>query len=507
MTETKSSKLPHDMGTSQDWQGDYQENIALSSRPVFSIRAKLTLSFSLIFALCTIITLWSIYALKEIQVKIYFLEISGNYMSEIQEARRFEKNFLLYRTNLDDALAHVQSAEKILEVESKTIQAILGQKNYDIMLNQLNQYQRLLYMVGEAPDEPHERDLETELREYGGKMVSFAHKFVAKERESVHKTLSLARKIPFFFLAILIILIIIITWFLVRGILASLTRAMEYTKRIGEGDFTPIMPRRKYRDEFSQLAIAFNRMIHELDKRHRILVESHKLRAIGTLVAGVAHELNNPLNNTMLTAAMLEEDLEELSHEEKMELIQDILKETERSQKIVRNLLDFARAKEYKKVPLSIKKIIDDSINLVMNKVKIAKVNLTKEVPEDLPPIHGDEQALAQVFINLILNAVDAMPQRGQITISATKSKSDGFVKVDVKDNGPGIPEHIQTRIFDPFFTTKAREKGTGLGLSVSQGIVRKLGGYIEVKSDVGVGTTFSVMLPTTEVPSSISIG
>ena len=246
-------------------------------------------------------------------------------------------------------------------------------------------------------------------------------------------------------------------------------------------------------------------MIRELDKHHKILVESHKLRAVGTLVAGVAHELNNPLNNTLLTASALEEDLEELSHEEKMDMVHDIIKETERSRTIVRNLLDFARESEYKNVAMDLDNLLKNSIRLVHNRVKLAKINLQTKITPDLPPVHGDEQALQQVFINLILNAVDALPPKGQITVSASKSKQTDFIEISVTDNGPGIPEHILPRIFDPFFTTKVKEKGTGLGLSVSQGIIHRLGGNISVKSQEGLGTIFTVLLPTTAVPSSVS--
>ncbi|MEJ2109885.1 MAG: ATP-binding protein [Acidobacteriota bacterium] len=266
-----------------------------------------------------------------------------------------------------------------------------------------------------------------------------------------------------------------------------------------------MLPKRKYRDEFSRLALAFNQMIRELDKRHKILVESHKLRAVGTLVAGVAHELNNPLNNTMLTASMLEEDFPTLRDEDKLDMVQDIIKETERSKVIVRNLLDFARASDYRNVPMNLEILLENSVRLVHNRVKLAKIELETRMTADLPPVHGDEQALQQVFINLILNAVDALPPRGRILITAAKSRQAGFIEIKVIDNGPGIPEHILPRIFDPFFTTKVKEKGTGLGLSVSQGIVRRLGGNIDVESRPGTGTTFIVLLPTTEVPSSVS--
>jgi signal transduction histidine kinase len=233
-------------------------------------------------------------------------------------------------------------------------------------------------------------------------------------------------------------------------------------------------------------------------------VESHKLRAIGTLVAGVAHELNNPLNNTLLTASMLKEDLNTLSNEEKIEMIDDVINETVRSQKVVKNLLDFAREGEASIAPLEIDKIVNDSASLVVNQVRFAKIKLEVHCEPNLPKIHADEQKLKQVFINLILNAVDVLPPGGQIQIHVQKDKLPGYVLVSVYDNGPGIPEHVQSRIFEPFFTTKAKSKGTGLGLSVSRGIIKHLGGNIYFKSSPETGTTFMVSLPAIDSPSEI---
>jgi two-component system NtrC family sensor kinase len=505
-SESVSQTFPDASDPEDNFQGKL-ENIALRQRPSISIRTRIILAFSLIFAMCVLITLWSIYFMAKIQIKIDFLETSGNYRAEILEARRYEKNYLLYGTNLDDALDHLKTAEQILNNNSKTIQEIVGPPSFQIMKTHLDQYHFLLSELIKPHSEEKKNMIEPQLRDHGSLMISLALEFEKKERESVDKMLTLARRVPFFFLVLLLICMVFIASFLARQLLGTLARFMEYTKRIGEGDFTPITPQKKYRDEFTQLAVAFNQMIHELDRRHNILVESHKLRAVGTLVAGVAHELNNPLNNTMLTASMLQEDIQSLSDEEKRDMINDILKETERSQKIVRNLLDFARESETQSMPLHINEILNGSIRLVANQLKLAKVNLITNLAKNLPPIHGDSQMLQQVFINLILNAADVLPEKGKITVSTSKNDDEGYVIVEVKDNGPGIPEHILSRIFEPFFTTKARGKGTGLGLSVSRGIIRKLGGYIKVNSKLGEGTTFSVSLPATNIPSNISAG
>ena len=477
---------------------------ALRGRPTLSIRGRIILSFSLFFLLSAGISVWSIWIQQELEGRIHFFESADIYLAEIQQARRFEKNFLLYGTNLDDALEHVANARRVLSEDSATLERILSRQHYQTMAQQLSEYRDLLEQLPRADDTEQAR-IEPSLRECGGKMVAFAEDFVNRERATVDRMLSLARRVPFYFLAVLMALMVFTAVSLTRHLLVTLKRFTEYTKRIGEGDFSPITPVRKYRDEFTQLAEAFNRMIRELDSRHTILIESHKLRAIGTLVAGVAHELNNPLNNTMLTSSMLREDFHTLDDREKLEMIDDLLHETERSQRIVRNLLDFARESETRITPLQIESIVEDSIRLVANQARLAKVRLETDFAKDLPAVHGDEQMLKQVFVNLLLNAVDVLPPRGNLLIGIHKDEQPGFIAVAVRDSGPGIPEHVRSRIFEPFYTTKHRGKGTGLGLSVSRGIIRKLGGYIRVTSTVGAGSTFTVLLPTTEIPSQIS--
>jgi signal transduction histidine kinase len=480
------------------------ENIPIRNRPLKSIRAKITISFSLFFVLCCAITSWSYWVLTQLENKIYFLEITDNYMVEIQHARRFEKNYLLYSTDLNEALAHLERANTILTKHNKTIENILGEGHFNKMIIYMAKYHDQLARLGEVENGQERELLVPMLREYGSQMVAFAEEIVKKERKSVARMLLLAKRVPLFFIFILLVLVVFVVNSLVRQFLMTLNRVMDYTKRIGEGDFSPIIPVRKYRDEFTKLFDAFNRMTKELTHRHDILLESHKLRAIGTLVAGVAHELNNPLNNTLLTASMLKEDLRELSEDEKIEMIDDLINETERSQRIVKNLLDFARESETHIKPLNIDEIVNDSVRLVANQARLAKIKMYVEFEKNLPKIHGDDQMLKQVFVNLILNAVDALSPGGSVRISVQRDKMPGYLLVTLQDDGHGIPEHLQSRIFDPFFTTKGQGKGTGLGLSVCRGIVRKLGGYINLKGSSAAGTTFAVSLPITDTPSEM---
>ncbi|GAB6096542.1 ATP-binding protein [Desulfatiferula olefinivorans] len=466
-----------------------------------SIRARLIGSLIVVFMLCLVIALGSIWMVSELEKKISFLKIANNFLVEIQQARRFEKNYLLYGTNLDDAMSHLAEARQIMDDNRETIETILGQAHSATMARYMDEYAGQIDLLGRGRRDRADMTL---MRESGSQMVTLAEEFVIKEREAIARIFRMARQAPVYFIILLLVLMIAMFITLTRQLVMSLNRFLTYTQRIGEGDFSPIRTDAYASEEFSKLAEAFNQMVRELDRRHEILVQSHKLRAIGTLVAGVAHELNNPLNNTMLTASMLKEDYTLLSDTDTLDMIDDIIHETERSQRIVRELLDFARESETHVKPLDVASIIDDSIRLVANQIRMSKVRIDVDVDKDLPPVHGDEQMLKQVFVNLILNAVDVLPPKGVIRLGTRKNGKPGYVTVTIGDNGPGIPEHLQSRIFEPFFTTKGKGKGVGLGLSVSQGIIRKLDGYITLESREGQGTTFTVALPVTDLPAGI---
>lgn len=474
---------------------------ALKERPYFSIRARLVLAFALFFLLPLVITLWTMRVFASVQDKIEFLEVADDYKVEIQQARRFEKNYLLYGTNLEDAREHAEAARRLSTEHEQQFRKVIGETSLRVMNDHLSAY---LQFLDEAPQ--GDRDsFEAGLREHGAAMFSLAQEFVRRERTQVHSMLVLIRKMPFVFLGVLFVLMVVEATFLARHIMRSLNRFMGYTQRIGSGDFSPITPRRGYRDEFTDLALNINRMVRELDRHHSILLESHKLRAMGTLVAGVAHELNNPMNNILLTASLLQEDYKSLGDGERGEMLQDLVDQADRTKRIVANLLNFARQSETKVERLDMREIIEETTRFVGNQIRLKKVRLVVDVPGELPRVHGDRQMLGQVFTNLILNALDVLPEKGEIRISFDAEQREGYLAVKVGDNGPGMPDHIMSRIFDPFFTTKPKGKGTGLGLSVSRGIVRKLGGYLLAESQLGAGSTFTVLLPVTTMPSDLS--
>ncbi|HDK43769.1 MAG TPA: two-component sensor histidine kinase, partial [Desulfobacteraceae bacterium] len=211
--------------------------------------------------------------------------------------------------------------------------------------------------------------------------------------------------------------------------------------------------------------------------------------------SGIAHELNNPLNNISLSADMLLEEYDDIPKDEAREILRDILAQTDRAGNIVRDLLDFTRDKKPTIRKLRICDVIAGAKKLIENELRLKAVHLETWKQPDLPYILGDEQKLQQVFLNLFVNAIHAMPDGGLIHVD-THAGPEGFIRVDVSDTGAGIPQEKISNIFDPFFTTRRGGTGTGLGLSIVYEIVKKHGGYIEVESQVQAGTTFSIFLP-----------
>jgi signal transduction histidine kinase len=481
-----------------------RERSELDRHPAIRIRTRIILSFLLVFALSAVITIWIIHTLSQIHAKIRFLEVADSYVSEIQQARRFEKNSLLYQTGIEDALDHVRNAQRLLDRNRDMVRTVIGAPNLDRLTRHAAEYQLSLNRMNTAEEAAERAGAEARLRLHGSQLIDLAMDFAARERKSVDRAFRMARPVPVAFLIVLLLTLSVVMFFLTRQFLGGLARFMEYTKRVGEGNFSPITDVRKYGDEFSQLALAFNHMIYELERRHRVLAESDKVRAIGSLVAGAAHELNNPLNNIVLTVSLLLEEFEDLDDTQKREMLADVVAQTGRSQRIVSDLLDFARKSETSIRRLDLERLVLDSARLVANRFRLAAVKLETEFEDDLPHVHGDEQLLKQVFVNLILNALDALPSGGRIRIVVRRDREEGYVAVEVRDNGPGIPPQARQRVFDPFFTTKTAGKGTGLGLSVSLGIVRKLGGFLRLESEEGEGTVFIVSLPVTASPADL---
>jgi len=234
----------------------------------------------------------------------------------------------------------------------------------------------------------------------------------------------------------------------------------------------------------------------ELEKMKDELAQAEKLRAIGELAAGVAHELNNPLTTIIGLADLLIEDGDPSA--ERMQDFSSIKSQADRCRKIIVNLLHFARKQRFEMRQASVNEIMENTLELVKYELQSSGIEMVKELDQAVPTTRLDPNRIQQVFLNLVTNARDALAGRERPKLVVRSSYAGDLIRVSVSDNGSGIPEKVLQRIFDPFFTTKDVGKGTGLGLSISFGIVKDHGGAIRAESREGEGTAFTVELPVT---------
>ncbi len=237
--------------------------------------------------------------------------------------------------------------------------------------------------------------------------------------------------------------------------------------------------------------------VTDRDELERRLVQADKLSSIGLLAAGVAHEVNTPLAVISTYAQMLAKQIS--GDEQKSKLLEKIAKQTFRASEIVNSLLNFSRTSPTEFVEVDLNRVIRETLTLIEHQLQQATIDVRLSFEPALPTIKGNAGKLQQVFLNLFLNARDAMENGGMLAVRTWSE--EGFARVDVADSGPGIAPENMARIYDPFFTTKGAKKGTGLGLSITYGIVREHGGAIEVDSRPGAGTRFHVELPLARKP------
>jgi PAS domain S-box-containing protein len=234
------------------------------------------------------------------------------------------------------------------------------------------------------------------------------------------------------------------------------------------------------------------------------LIRSEKMASLGQLAASVAHEVNNPLAGIMVYVKLLLKKCRanDIQSEETERQLLKMEKELDRTTRIIRNLLDFARVSEPSMRPVNVNKVVDAALQLIGNQINLENIDLEKQLSDDLPSVRADFDKIQQVLLNILLNAIQAMPDGGTLTIRTSKADSvkigddqKNTLRIDIQDNGIGIPKENLNKLFNPFFTTKERGKGVGLGLSVVHGIIGKHKGKIDVESEIGRGTTFTIYL------------
>jgi two-component system NtrC family sensor kinase len=240
-------------------------------------------------------------------------------------------------------------------------------------------------------------------------------------------------------------------------------------------------------------------VLHELKSTQEGLIRAEKLTSLGQLAASIAHEVNNPLSGVLVYTQLLEKKLAggSFSEDTAREYLPKMEQELTRSTRLIRNLLDFARQSPPSLRMVTCDEVINKSLELAAHSAQLQKIEVIKELSPDTPGIMADFDQLQQVYTNLIINAIQAMPGGGKLVLRTCVE--DGWLKLEVQDSGCGIKPENMRQLFTPFFTTKDKEKGVGLGLAVAHGIIERHNGKIEVESQEGIGTTFTVSLPIDE--------
>ncbi len=313
--------------------------------------------------------------------------------------------------------------------------------------------------------------------------------------DNLRQTLTRMRYIAYPIIILVILLGICASLIFSRLVTKPLYKFVEFTKVLGRGEFGKRVDV-PYGDEIGYLARNFNRLSMQLkvakDKMEEAytythLLQTEKLSSIGQISAGLAHELKNPMTTLKMLFQAYKEEPDMTKEDAEV-----ISREIEKIDAILSNFLGFVKQKSFHFSDIDLNVIIEHVLSLATFDMENAGIVVHKDLIDALPIIKGDRSLLEQVFLNLILNAVQAMPDGGEIRVSGKSDNS--YVEVMIWDQGAGIQPHIRSRIFDPFFTTK--DEGTGLGLSIAYNIIKSHGGKLLCNSNEGSGTVFTVRLP-----------
>jgi signal transduction histidine kinase len=471
-----------------------------------SLRGKIILGYLAIAALVAGLSLFSFMELRVVEQRIATGARIGEFFDIALEIRRFEKNYFLYRQPADLAEngAYVKRAQALLAGDKALFEALAEPARIAHLTENLDRYAALVAEYGQTKAEA----LAAHIRQTGKDIVDLADELAKAERGALQAMLDRHRHMMIASVAFVGLLVIAIGQWLTRRVGRPLKEMETHMEEVAAGKLRQLDITGDDR-EIVSLTQAFNHVMQELNLRQGQLVRSEKLAALGTLLSGVAHELNNPLSNISTSCQILTEEIDLGNPEFRKELLDQILDETWRARRIVRSLLDYARDREFLHEVLPLAPLIEETLRLIGGRIP-AGVTVDLDVAADLTA-YGDRQRLQQVLINVIGNAVEAVADAGQIEVSARRtaqpcpsgalvfgqcSGDREALEIAIRDNGPGIPADVLPRIFDPFFTTKEVGHGLGLGLFIVFEIIEEHGGCIAVTSATGQGTTFQIRLP-----------
>ncbi|MCR4395590.1 MAG: cache domain-containing protein [Candidatus Saccharicenans sp.] len=305
----------------------------------------------------------------------------------------------------------------------------------------------------------------------------------------------------FLLIFLMTVMAVYVSTYLVNLYTRPINRVIKATSEIARGNYHLLEIPPDESAEVRELEEYFNEMVKAIEERderlkelaEKTILRSEKLASVGRLASGIAHEINNPLTGILTYSSLLAEELKGTPYEEDLKTIKE---ETLRCRKIVRGLLDFARDYKPEKVSANLNSLIEETLQLLEKHVNFHDIKIVRDFEPNLPEVKVDADEFRSVINNLAVNAADAMPDGGQLTITTRLDQVTNQVIIRVADTGVGISEENLKKIFEPFFTTKEKGKGTGLGLAMAYGVIKRHNGTIDVKSKLGEGTEFVIRLP-----------
>ncbi|HYA88989.1 MAG TPA: ATP-binding protein [Nitrospirota bacterium] len=524
-----------------------------------SLKKKIALSFFISAFIIAILAVFEYVNFIEIKKEIRYLEITDTLSRKSLQLRRHEKNYFLYnpqQAGEESAAVHAY----LDELKGILMQNLVIDRAEQFSLRErINQYDHRFTMIEaeaknlslefekvrtgnrakqnvialvestflERPAQSadflakalllsrrhplitglHELDGDIlSLRKTGEDILVLSKDLDKVAREKTETVIRISQIAILIFFPLFFVVGIGMLFYITTNVVKRLLLLITVVEKTGRGSYPHMATasqRKNADDEVGLLIDKFNDMedqlaLHEeeLERKNKELMQTKKLAAIGTLASGVAHELNNPLNNIYLSAQVLAKEAGGTCSAEAKEAIHDILGQAERVKRIVNQLLEFARGKEPQYRDVDFGELIANSYRYLGKSRNLENIRFSCNFDSPSINLYADEGQMEQVFTNLFANAVDAMQLQGSLTVNA-RQDSDSTV-ITIADTGRGVSRELQDKIFEPFFTTK--DKGTGLGLAIVYNIIKKHNGDIVLESEAGKGTTFTITLPSRTV-------
>ena len=464
-----------------------------------NLRNKLIIGFTAFLVVSSLINLIFLRDFDSFQNNVKMLTHASNLSNLCLEIRRYEKNYIIKKQVEDfniatgfiqQAFDYMASIGDDIDTSDKLV--------LEELKRELEAYQTYLLPLRDrcsGADTLSDCGDTGKIQELGAAFVSLAEKLVRDSQVKVEKFAQESKiKLTLYFSFLIVFSLSGMVVYYVT-IARRLRVLEEAAQAIATGNYDSL-PASKLNDEVQVVFKAFDRMVADLEERQEMLFQAEKLSSIGTLASGMAHQLNNPLNNIATSCQLALDEADEQGDKKFLQnMLTTIDEETTRAAEIVRGLLEFSRNELFSQKIVSLKDVISKTVSLVTSDLP-SGIQIIQDVPEELTA-SIDEQKIKEVFLNLIINGIQAIQEpTGTITIAGDVDVDTNSIVIAVSDTGVGIDEAVRQQIFDPFYTTKEVGTGTGLGLAVVYGIINKHKGTISVRNNKDKGSTFIITLP-----------